>query len=393
MLKKNLSRSMYVLLAMITIFQVTGCSYFTSPMAIEALNQENHVDTFYGEGKGMVCINGEQIQDYDFIEWKGYNNNYSIEAQVRTKKEYFEEYYEQEITDDMLHGDIVIMSEKDIYNDSEMIIYQPEINRYSIKSISFVDEVVDKDSASINDILKDGSLKSYVMDMITNLEANYNLSIEDDVKVNGYLTQHIKAEAKEKGKKSQYDLWVDQNTWMVVKERQISGNYMIQTEYTKFELNPKVDSNLFKVNIPKDAEVQYLDNNLEKKNEKVTLEEAAKKLESPVFYLDDQSIEFVDVRYIESIDKQYGRVEITYRTKDGNEFMVRSSPSSIIYEKLKLGYEQINLGDIEAYYIEAGSSKDVEFVKNGTICDVYIKNSELTKEQLIDIAKRVKEKS
>lgn len=393
MLKGSLSRSICVLIAMIIIFQATGCSYFTSPMAIEALTKDVQVDTFYGEGKGMTCINGEPIQEYDFVEWKGYNKDYCIEAEIRTKKEYFEECYDQEITGEMLDGDIVITSEKDIYNDSEIIIYEPYINQYSIKSVSFVDEVSEKDnSKNMNDILQDGSLKSYVMDMITKLEADYNLSIENDVKINGYLTQHIKAEAKEKDKKSQYDFWVDQNTWMVVKEREILGNYIIQTEYTKFELNPKVDSNLFKVDIPKDASVQYLDNNLEKTNEEVTLDEAVRKLKSPVFYLDDQSIQSMGIHYIESIDDQYGRVEITYHTQDGNEFIVRSSPSSIIYEKLNLGYEQIDLGDIKANYIETGSSKYIEFIKDGTICDVYIKNSELTKEQLIDLANKLKEK-
>lgn len=383
----------WIILGMMIIgiaFQATGCGYFTSPTAIEALTKEDQVDTFYGEGKGNIYIDNKLVQKYDFREWKGQDKDYFVRADIRTEEEFFKQYYgEEEITPSMRDGDWILMREEDTFNDSELVVYVAHKNQYSIKSMSLADEVTGNIRTGINSVLENGSLKNYVMEIITQLEGEYNFSIEDDVRVNGYLTQHIVATSKDETKSDRYEFWVDQNTWLVVKSVQTLGNYTYEEEYNKFELNPKVDDSLFIVNIPEDADIQYLDNNLEKTNQEVTLDEAVKKLGTPVFYLQDEGFELIGSHYIESINEQYGRVELTYHTEDGSEFIVKSSPSSIVYEKLQLGYEKVMVGEIEASYIETGSAKYIEFIEDGTICDVYIKNSELSKEELIEIANRL----
>lgn len=393
MLKRVLICVSKIVMACGIVVQATGCNYLASPTIIEVLTEEKKVDTFYGEGIGRLYIDNKLVQDIAFKEWKGLGKNYCVHATYKTEKTFFEEYYEEEITPDMLDGDIVTISEQDVFNDSELIIYLPYKNQYCIKSMSLVDEVTGELRNGVINDLKNGSLRDYVMETVNELEENYELSIEDDQKVNGYLTQHIIAVPKNKSMNEQYELWIDQSTWMIVKEKQISGNYTYESEYTKFQLNAKVDENLFKMTIPKDAEIEYLDNNLEKTNEKVTLDEAVVKLGAPIFYLEEGEADLIEAHYIESVDSRYGRVELTYHTHEGNEFMVRSSPSSILYEKLNLGYEKVKIGNVEGNYVDVGSVKYVEFIVEGSICDVYSKNSNLGKEALIELARKVKIKN
>ena len=155
-------------------------------------------------------------------------------------------------------------------------------------------------------------------------------------------------------------------------------------------MNPKIDEEIFEVEIPTHASVVYLDNNLEKTNEEVTLEEAVKRLGVPIFYLEEkQGINLTSAKYIETISNLCERVDLTYRTRDGKEVIVQNSPSSVFYEKLDLGYEEIMIQDKEAIYREIGSMKLIEFVDKDVICDLYVKNSEMGRQELIELASKL----
>ena len=379
-----------VILAMSTIIHTTGCGYFISPTVMEVLNRNEQVETFYGEGIEKSYVNGELVQELVFKEWKGKNEKYHSKAQVRTEKNFFEQLSDEEITDEMLEDGFVIQTEEDTFNDTQLIAYLPYKNQYCIKDMSLAAEVTDNVRTGISKVLEEGSLKDYVMNLINTYEEEYALTIENDVRINNYLTQHITAVPKDKNKDEQYEFWVDQNSWLIVRQVERQGDLIIKSEYTKFELNPKIDESLFEVSIPEDAEIEYINDNLEKKNEKVTISEAIRCLDSPIFCLEGQSgVRLIEVHYIEAIDERYGRVELTYMTDSGDEFIIRNSPSSKLYEKLELGYEKINVRGIKGSYIETGGIKVIEFIDQNIICDVYIKNSEMSKEELIELANRL----
>lgn len=375
---------------MSTIIHTTGCGYFISPTVMEVLNRNEQVETFYGEGIEKSYVNGELVQELVFKEWKGKNEKYHSKAQVRTEKNFFEQLSDEEITDEMLEDGFVIQTEEDTFNDTQLIAYLPYKNQYCIKDMSLAAEVTDNVRTGISKVLEEGSLKDYVMNLINTYEEEYALTIENDVRINNYLTQHITAVPKDKNKDEQYEFWVDQNSWLIVRQVERQGDLIIKSEYTKFELNPKIDESLFEVSIPEDAEIEYINDNLEKKNEKVTISEAIRCLDSPIFCLEGQSgVRLIEVHYIEAIDERYGRVELTYMTDSGDEFIIRNSPSSKLYEKLELGYEKINVRGIKGSYIETGGIKVIEFIDQNIICDVYIKNSEMSKEELIELANRL----
>lgn len=376
------------------LFQSTGCSYFTSSAAMEVFTREEQVETFYGEGMGKVYIDDQLIQEIEYKEWKGKNKKYHSEAEAVTKREFFDQYYNEEISEEMLNGDYVTLWEEDTVDDKQCIVYLPHKNQYSIQTLSLEDEVTNNIRMGVDRILENGSFKDYVMELIDEYEKDYILSIDNDVRVNNYLTQHLTMIPKDQNKDEKIQLWIDQNTWVIVKRVIEQGNYTEEAEYKKIELNPKINENLFKVEIPENADIQYLDKKFEKLNEKITVDEAAKRLGVPVFYLEEENgIKLLEAHYIESMNQQYGRVELTYIAEDGSQFIVQNSPSSELYEKISLGYEKIKIRDIEAIYVEMDTMKCIEFIKDGTICDIYIKNSEMSKEKLIELANKLKLKS
>ena len=375
---------------MSAIIHTTGCGYFISPTAMEILTKDEQVETFYGEGIAKSYVNDEIVQELVFREWKGKSEKYHNKVQVRTEKNFFEQLSDEEITDEMLQDGFVIQTEEDTFNDTQLIVYLPYKNQYCIKDMSLAAEVTDNVRTGISKVLEGGSLKDYVMNIINTYEEEYTLTIENDVRINNYLTQHITAVPKDKNKDEQYEFWVDQNTWLVVKEIQKQGSLINESEYTKFELNPKIDESLFEVSIPEDAEIEYINDNLEKKNEEVTISEAIRRLGSPIFCLEGQpGVRLIEVHYIEAINERYGRVELTYMTDGGDEFIIRNSPSSKLYEKLELGYEKINVRGLDGSYIETGGVKIIEFIDQNIICDVYIKNSEMSKEELVRLTNKL----
>ena len=135
---------------------------------------------------------------------------------------------------------------------------------------------------------------------------------------------------------------------------------------------------------------EYIYDNLEKLNQVVTLDEAVALFGKPVFYLDKEGLELEDLRYIELASAQYGQINLIYTTEDGNKVTVKNSLSSPLYEKLKLGYEQVRVRGVSANYIENNGRKNIEFIDDGVICSVYVENSEMSKDELIEIVNHLK---
>ena len=138
---------------------------------------------------------------------------------------------------------------------------------------------------------------------------------------------------------------------------------------------------------------KYLDSDLKIRNEEVTIDEAVELLGVPIFYIKEDDVKLMEIHYIESIDTQYGRVELIYETNDGNQFIIENTPAYGLYEKIKLEHDKVQVRDIEANYIETSNVKGIEFTEEGTICDIYIKNSELSKEELIQLANKLELKA
>lgn len=377
------------LLIMGLIVNLTGCTYFKSIDVLQPLAEEE-IYTFYGEGRERLYLEDELIQEVSFREWKGRGKNYHSEAEIAIDQAFYEEYYEEAPPKELVKGDVAILREEHTYNEEQMIVYLPHKNEYSIKEMSLVDDVRPRILLGINEVLNAGGLKDYAMAVMNQLAKEYTLAIQDNVKINGRQTQHITAISNDENSNEVQEIWIDQNSWLIIKQRVKNGNYLQEFEYTKFLFNPKIDERLFQMDIPKDAQIVYIDNNLARVNEIINLDEATKRLGVPIFYLEEkQDITLKSTRYIERIDENGGHIKLVYTLADGREVVVENSPLCNVCEQIDLGYEEIVVQGKKASYQECGTIKLIEFVEENTLCEIYVKNSEIERRELIQLANKL----
>ena len=117
--------------------------------------------------------------------------NYHIKSNTKIDKELYKESYGMAAPEELIYDNVVRLGEEDTYNENQMIVYLPHKNEYSIKENLLVDEVNPKILLGINAVLNAGRPKDYATRRIHKLAKEYDLVIEDNIKVNGILTQHI----------------------------------------------------------------------------------------------------------------------------------------------------------------------------------------------------------
>ncbi len=385
MYKRRWNRKIAVLMVCGLLITTSGCSLLSSEGIVEAMVQEDlEVNTFYGEAYIRQYYDEELLYTLSYKEWKGSENKYRAEY-----KTVVTDSYKAAVDNGLMKGDIESEEEIDITNGDQLIAYVPAKETYYIKPISLADEVAPAIVQGINQVLRAGSLKEYALELIDEVSKSHDVTIKDNVKCGNYTTQHIVAVPKEgKVGEATIEAWIDQNSWMVVKTKSSAGKLITEQEYKTFTINPTIDEEKFIMVIPEGAKVVKLDENLDIVNEQVSLEEAVSKLKVPIFYIGDEKLATMkEARYIETSNQLYARVEITYVTPEGKEFIVQNMPSNKFQENLDLGLEKVKLNNIEGIYVEQAPMKIIEFNKEGTLCDIYIKNSEMSKEELVELAK------
>ena len=385
MYKRRWNRKIAVLMVCGLLITTSGCSLLSSEGIVEAMVQEDlEVNRFYGEAYIRQYYDEELLYTLSYKEWKGSENKYRAEY-----KTVVTDSYKAAVDNGLMKGDIESEEEIDITNGDQLIAYVPAKETYYIKPISLADEVAPAIVQGINQVLRAGSLKEYALELIDEVSKSHDVTIKDNVKCGNYTTQHIVAVPKEgKVGEATIEAWIDQNSWMVVKTKSSAGKLITEQEYKTFTINPTIDEEKFIMVIPEGAKVVKLDENLDIVNEQVSLEEAVSKLKVPIFYIGDEKLATMkEARYIETSNQLYARVEITYVTPEGKEFIVQNMPSNKFQENLDLGLEKVKLNNIEGIYVEQAPMKIIEFSKEGTLCDIYIKNSEMSKEELVELAK------
>lgn len=363
---------------------MTGCNIIQSSALFDTITKEEEVETFHGKYLQQAYLGGELIEVIDGEEWKGKGRKYHVIAEVKTKKEYVDE----EITNDMeLDDEFVLRNEEDIINGNQCLIYLPYQNKYYMKDISLVTEITEGISrAGISGVLETGYLKDYVMELISILEKDYSLSIEDDIRINGRLTQHVVAIPKDGTASERVELWIDQNTWLVVKELQAQGNSISTFEYTEFQLNSIINDKKFAISVPEGAEVEQINEGIEQLNEEVSLDEAVNRLGMNVYYFKEaDKLKLSEMHYIEDSGAPKGRLESTYITDSGSKIIIGEEPITAYYKQVELDYEKINIKGMEVSYIETERSKIIMFTTDESVCHIRTQNSNMSKKEFLDL--------
>lgn len=92
------------------------------------------------------------------------------------------------------------------------------------------------------------------------IKDTHDFTNEADEKVAGRDTFHIVAKTKDDASLiGDQDIWIDKETWMVLKSVSKSAHTELTQEYTKIDFKPKLEEELFVLDFPEDATVEVMD--------------------------------------------------------------------------------------------------------------------------------------
>ncbi|WP_432360041.1 LolA family protein [Sporosarcina sp. UB5] len=133
------------------------------------------------------------------------------------------------------------------------------------KSVSVYDKATN--TAMIMEIVEDDmralsqqSPRQQAEQMLELVKDSHELSTGGEEKIAGRSAYHIIAKAKDGSALiGDLEIWIDKNTWMVLKSVSKSNGLSMTLEYTKIDFKPVLSDDLFVLDIPEGAAVEVMD--------------------------------------------------------------------------------------------------------------------------------------
>lgn len=238
----------------------------------------------------------------------------------------------------------------------------------------------ESDSQSVN---KSPSEQAKVM--LETIENTHTIKVVGNETFIGRPVIHVKATPKsqEENLFSEQELWIDKETWFVLKSISTFDGNSTVTEYTKFEMNPKFESDLFVFDMPESAKIVELGN----VNEPVVLhdiEEAAKYIEKPFYYVQDQQDILLHDISVFSMGGISSSLTLNYLKEEKPYFslvITAVDEPNIKYN----GSEGINLRGQQATVIESGNFRSISWVEDGIGYALLVDSPEAKTEEVVEL--------
>lgn len=318
-----------------------------------ALEETTEIGAYYAEAEFITSEKGKDPEKVLLKEWV----NEDGKKRTETEKE---------------DG-----SEKSIaVNDGgKLISYQPETKQ------AFVIE--GDELQALNQI----SPKQQAEQLLKIVQDTHEVRSEGEKEIVGRSTYHLVAEAKDdKGLFGDQELWIDKETWMVLKTVSSSGDLNMEMVYTKLELNPDLPKDIFALELPKDVEVQDLLEGMEEPSE-ITLQEAVEKVGKPFLHIpesDELKIARIEVMELKG-EFSRNEVNIDYQNKGLPAFTmtVFQSPEDIDEELGAIpGEETVNIRNIEASFMDMNDFRSLSWQEEGLTYNILFIDPSLTLEEV-----------
>lgn len=290
-----------LMVASILLLILGGCSQDMEVSAEEiiqnALESEKDVDEYYGKSE-MTFYEGEELIEESVME------EYISDGEIKI----------------IMHGEEEIET---INNGEKMVMYN--------KTDGTAQEM---DTSAVSDY--QFTPKETLQNMLAGMEVSHNYEIIDDEEILGRDTFHMKLEAKEANSlMGDIELWVDKETWLVVKTISDTGDSRMELTYTELDLSPDFTEDTFTLDIPDDVEITNLDDNAP--TEVTSVEEAEEEL-GQAFYMFPEDEYHLGEMELYDLGGEFQRKElsVTYFSDNDRpmfEFSVFESPEGMEIEK------------------------------------------------------------
>lgn len=260
-----------------------GCSKetsFTSEEVISNILKDNKkVVEYYGEGTMVTFKDDKKSEEATFKEW----------AASDGKRKF-------QITDGK-------KNKSESVNDGKNVIAY-DVNSKTAYKMKFENE---------NQNMTE---REKLVKQLEKLSKSHTYQVVGDEKVSSFDTYHIKVKAKTKDSLiGDFDLWVEKDTWVVIKSTFFTGDVKTETLYTKLDKSPKFDNKTFTLSIPKDVKIQSIED-IAPKPKEISQEEAEKMIGQP-YLLWKNTPYTLDKIEVQSLKGEIKRDEFTfYYSKD-----------------------------------------------------------------------------
>ncbi len=377
MRKTKLLKTFFI--AIVISATLTGCDYSGMTEWFTGVDTESNLNTFSGKGTIRTYHNDKLISDITFVETKGIGRDYYYEASGEVDLEYYLRNNIGLAHNSWISNNKVSVDKLYIVNDKETIIALPYKNYYSFTEGSNINYHPDKFMTGINNVLESGGLKEYAMKEINALADKYDLTMEDNVTLQGRKTQHIIGTSKVQGDNSTCEIWVDQSTWMIMKKRTECDGWTNEYEYESFKCNPKIKKE-FDIEIPSDAIVNMLSEDTSSTNMRINIEQGTSLLEVPIYALKDEEI--LSTEYIEDTINNMSMVKVTYDLLYNETLVIENHKLRPEEKKIYIATQELMpVSGQMGVYSRYNNIQILEFHDDETCCYIYTPGGAMSKEK------------
>lgn len=136
---------------------------------------------------------------------------------------------------------------------------------------------------------KKQSPREELMQRLEGLQTYAELTLVGESEISGRKTYHLVAKPKEKKSvMGDQEIWIDQETWMIMKNIFNVEDIKIEHIYTKIEFAPQFKDDVFQIKLPKDVQLKDIGGMYA--NRTVTLSEARAVFGKPILHFRETSV-------------------------------------------------------------------------------------------------------
>lgn len=341
------------LIALLTI-SLVGCnseaSYSPQEIIDQALQETKELESYYGE------------YTWDIDE--------NLDATVKEWMKDGKRRIEMSIDDDHVIA----------VNDGQQIItYSKKENKASIMTF---------ENGELEEFMGN-SAKDSAQILLNLVKDSHDINIAGEEKIAGRDAYHITAKAQKKNTLlGDIEVWIDKKTWLTLKTITTNAGNVTQQEYTKLEVNKKIDDALFAYDIPKGATIEQMDT-LDQ-TAPTTIDEVKKQLGNFLMVPEENGLTLATILDM----KVEERPEFSFEYEKDEQPAFSLSVYKVVSNYTTFGGNLANEEDIQVRgkkgtYMVLGDLFVISWYENGYEYSILTENPEFTKEEVLAFTEKM----
>jgi len=252
-------------------------------------------------------------------------------------------------------------------------------------------DVVEKTAQTMN--YKEGDLdglqspKEQAEILFNMVKNTHDVKIDGEEKIAGRDTYKVVAKVKKEDTLTgDMEVWIDKKTWLTLKTVTNSAGSKLTVEYTKIDVNAKIDDTQFTVDVPDDVEIEEITT---QEPEVVTLDVVKEQLGEFLMIPEENGIALTTIQDMKVEERP--EFSFDYQKDEQPAFSVSVFKMTESYTEFGGIQDEkpIEVRGQQGTYMELGEFLTISWQENGYQYNIIRENPELTKEDLVAYANQM----